>query len=275
MMLGRGTPILGGHPPPVPWTHQNQPPQGSMMSYPTEGSFSNPLHISWHDGQFAGINIGNVLNYFSSRYNPFYEHTCNNENLKMQDLSMDNLVNLVGIEYVLILGNEPLFVIRKQNRHNPNQVTPIADYYIIGNTVYQAPDLCSLINSRLLSSISSFRTAFEEAKSYMRYHPTKGYSWEFKGQTEEKKVEKKDTVEVRFTAFQRTRVDALLADLAQKFPPPQSIESDVEQPSLIPSNSNTNLHDVAGSSSQQPVNDPGRIPAVPELRSKKLKTELL
>ena len=30
-------------------------------------------------------------------------------------------------------------------------VTPLADYYMLAGVVYQAPDLCSIINSRLVS----------------------------------------------------------------------------------------------------------------------------
>ena len=32
-------------------------------------------------------------------------------------------------------------------------VTPIADYYVLAGVVYQAPDLCSVINSRLVNNI--------------------------------------------------------------------------------------------------------------------------
>lgn len=32
-------------------------------------------------------------------------------------------------------------------------VTPLADYYVLGGTVYQCPDIWSIINSRLVSSI--------------------------------------------------------------------------------------------------------------------------
>ena len=32
-------------------------------------------------------------------------------------------------------------------------VTPIADYYVLAGVVYQAPDLCSVINSRLVNKI--------------------------------------------------------------------------------------------------------------------------
>ena len=32
-------------------------------------------------------------------------------------------------------------------------VTPIADYYVLAGVVYQAPDLCSVINSRLVNNV--------------------------------------------------------------------------------------------------------------------------
>ena len=96
-----------------------------------------------------------------------------------------------GIEYILLHVQEPiLYVVRKQHRHTPTQgnthhifhrwsaiqndvwsllfqnrhfaqctflwafsVTPLADYYIIGGAVYQAPDLGSVLNSRLVSTV--------------------------------------------------------------------------------------------------------------------------
>lgn len=59
--------------------------------------------------------------------------------------------NMIGIEYILLHVQGPiLYVIRKQHRHSPTDVTPIADYYIIAGTVYQAPDLASVFNSRLV-----------------------------------------------------------------------------------------------------------------------------
>lgn len=60
---------------------------------------------------------------------------------------------MTGIEYVLLHVQEPiLYVIRKQHRHSPTQTTPLADYYIIAGVVYQAPDLASVLNSRLVST---------------------------------------------------------------------------------------------------------------------------
>lgn len=58
---------------------------------------------------------------------------------------------MVGIEYILLHAQEPiLFIIRKQQRQSPAQVIPLADYYIIAGVIYQAPDLGSVINSRVV-----------------------------------------------------------------------------------------------------------------------------
>ena len=47
--------------------------------------------------------------------------------------------------------------------------------------MYQAPDLGSVVNSRLLSTVTHLQSAFEEARGYSKYHPSKGYWWEFSG----------------------------------------------------------------------------------------------
>lgn len=59
---------------------------------------------------------------------------------------------MVGVEYILLHVQDPiLYVIRKQHRHSPTEATPMADYYIIAGTIYQAPDLASVFNSRLVN----------------------------------------------------------------------------------------------------------------------------
>lgn len=122
-----------------------------------------------------------------------------------------------------------LYVIRKQNRHSPgpNGATAIADYYIIAGYVYQAPDLSSVVNARVMTAIHHLQSAFDETLSYMRFHPTRGYSWEFsKDQIDrEKKVvlnseKSKDNPKEDVTSnFQRRKVDLLLPELMKKFPP--------------------------------------------------------
>uniref|UniRef100_A0A0B6YCG5 Mediator of RNA polymerase II transcription subunit 6 n=1 Tax=Arion vulgaris TaxID=1028688 RepID=A0A0B6YCG5_9EUPU len=190
------------------------------MDHKTE----NTLGLSWHDTAWVPhINQGNILDYFSERSNPFYDRTCNNEAIKMQRLNLDQLLNMTGLEYSLLHAQEPiLYVIRKQHRYSPTQVTPLADYYIIAGVVYQGPDLCSVVNSRLLNTLHNLQSAFDEAHGYGRFHPSKGYSWEFKEKEEkeptakDKKIKKKEEAS---SAFQRKRVDLLLGELAKKHPP--------------------------------------------------------
>jgi mediator of RNA polymerase II transcription subunit 6 len=60
--------------------------------------------------------------------------------------------NMTGLEYTLLHAQEPiLYVVRKQHRTSPTQTVPVADFYIIAGVVYQAPDLISVINSRMVS----------------------------------------------------------------------------------------------------------------------------
>jgi len=59
---------------------------------------------------------------------------------------------MTGLEYILLHVQEPiLYVIRKQLRHSPTVTSAVADYYIIAGVVYQAPDLGSVVSSRLVS----------------------------------------------------------------------------------------------------------------------------
>ena len=89
---------------------------------------------------------------------------------------------MVGLEYILLHVHEPiLYVIRKQHRHNPQEATPIADYYIIGGTIYKAPDLGNVISSRIVSYILCllqenyenivliFKTAFNSNEFTIRF----------------------------------------------------------------------------------------------------------
>ncbi|XP_006884790.1 PREDICTED: mediator of RNA polymerase II transcription subunit 6 isoform X1 [Elephantulus edwardii] len=191
----------------------------------------NLLGISWVDSAWIPIlNSSSVLDYFSERSNPFYDRTCNNEVVKMQRLTLEHLNQMVGVEYILLHAQEPiLFIIRKQQRQSPTQVIPLADYYIIAGVIYQAPDLGSVINSRVviflsvfskLTAVHGIQSAFDEAMSYCRYHPSKGYWWHFKDHEEQDKVKPKvKRKEEPSSIFQRQRVDALLLDLRQKFPP--------------------------------------------------------
>jgi len=133
---------------------------------------------------------------------------------------------MTGIEYILLHVQEPiLYVIRKQHRYSPTQVTPLADYYVLAGYIYQAPDLNSVINSRMLTAMHHLSSAFEEVQSYARFNPSKGYSWDF-GKDNETKDKSKDSEkesekmkEEASSLFQRARVDVLLAELMKRYTP--------------------------------------------------------
>ena len=196
----------------------------------------NPLFVSWVDSAWIPVlNQANVMDYFSERTNPFYDRTCNNEILKMQKLGLldAQLGNMQGTEYCLLHVQEPiLYVVRKQIRQSPTQVTPVNDYYIIAGVIYQAPDIGSVLNSRILTGVSHLQSAFEEARGYARYHPSRGYWWDFGKEKEKEKDEKaKDKKEEPSSMFQRRRVDMLLDQLTRQFPhkvPQPAVQPPVE-----------------------------------------------
>lgn len=130
------------------------------MSVPI--SQENKLWLSWSDSQFIPmLNPANVMDYFSQKSNPFFDRNCNNAQLRMQRVSLDQLQHMVGIEYILLHVCDPiLYVIRKQHRVDPNTAIPLTDYYIIAGTIYQAPDLGNVFSSRIVSIflIRSYKT---------------------------------------------------------------------------------------------------------------------
>ncbi|XP_028396355.1 mediator of RNA polymerase II transcription subunit 6-like isoform X2 [Dendronephthya gigantea] len=204
-----------------------------MAADPAENQYG----ISWHDSAWIPIlNPENVLEYFSQRTNPFYDRTCNNEMIKMQRLDLSQL--------------------EKQHRHSPNQVTPLADYYILAGVVYQCPDLGSLINSRMLSALHNLTSAFDEAFSYARYHPSKGYWWEFKegdnkvAQDDAKKNKKEKSKSAPSSLFQRQHVDLLLEELIKKFPPQRVKFSVTSTDSTEPEGAKETVSKVDASSSR-------------------------
>ncbi|KAG0719036.1 Mediator of RNA polymerase II transcription subunit 6 [Chionoecetes opilio] len=192
--------------------------------------------------------------------NPFYSRDCNNEFIKMQqNTRVDQLTHMQGVEYILLHTQEPiLYIVRKQNRYSPTQVTPLANYHIIGGQVFQTPDLGSIINSRMLSAVSNLNGAFTELQMYSHYHPSKGYWWQFRNHPDSAaaaaaaataKETAKDTAKDKETkqkagaggreepasVFQHRRVGALLEDLQTKFPykypsPPPQPQQATPQP---------------------------------------------
>jgi len=50
------------------------------------------LRLSWHDTQMmATLSPQTVMDYFCRKSNPFYDHMCNNETVRMQRLGPEHL----------------------------------------------------------------------------------------------------------------------------------------------------------------------------------------
>ncbi|CAI5527402.1 unnamed protein product [Closterium sp. Naga37s-1] len=68
---------------------------------------------------------------------------------------------MVGWEYSLHMAQEPhLFVLRKQKRDGSDRTTPVAAYYILDGSIYQAPSLHAVIGSRICRALHHLRAAF-------------------------------------------------------------------------------------------------------------------
>lgn len=125
---------------------------------------SDSLRISWHDSNWVPhLNPSNILDYFCQKSNPFYDRNCSNELAKMQRTSLEQMNTMIGIEYTLLHVQEPiLYVIRKQHRNGPESTNPLVDYYILAGVVYQAPDLNSIVQSRVLNASLNLKGALDD-----------------------------------------------------------------------------------------------------------------
>lgn len=178
---------------------------------------TDQLWISWQDSTWIPhLNPSNILDYFCQKSNPFYEHeNCNNEMAKMQRLPPEQMTMMIGKEYVLLHVQEPiLYVIRKQDRQGPDTTTPLVDYYILAGVVYQAPDLNSIIQSRVLNSALNLQSALEEFQALSTFNPNTGYSWKSKQQQKATKSTERLQRPDEFTRFQ-AKIGAIMKSFSE------------------------------------------------------------
>ncbi|XP_052183389.1 mediator of RNA polymerase II transcription subunit 6 isoform X2 [Diospyros lotus] len=154
-----------------------------------------------------------VFDYFA--LSPFYDWTCNNENLRMRSihpLDISHLSKMTGTEYMLSDVMEPhLFVIRKQKRDSPEKVTPMLTYYILDGSIYQAPQLCNVFSARIGRALYHISKAFTTAASRLEKI---GNDAENGSTAFEPKVGK-ETIDFK----EVKRIDHILASLQRKLPP--------------------------------------------------------
>ncbi|KAJ3183983.1 Mediator of RNA polymerase II transcription subunit 6 [Gaertneriomyces sp. JEL0708] len=150
-------------------------------------AYQDLTHVSWKDTGFLqmfGLNEQNIMDYFAR--SPFYDLSCINEQLRMQSMHNQHLSaeqldkrQMTGIDYELLyaIPQSGLFVITVGNRRSPTQVDTIGAYYVIEGTVYQSPDLYTLLSNRIYTSLHHVESAFQEVQSQATYHPAMGNYW--------------------------------------------------------------------------------------------------
>ncbi|KAM3717299.1 Mediator of RNA polymerase II transcription subunit [Dirofilaria immitis] len=206
-------------------------------------SFKNP---NWPPNF---ITPDNVLDYFCDPGNVFYDVSSCNQHIRMQNLNRplhECLLSMQGIQYTVVGTFPPLYVILKQRRNSPTNVTPLAYYYIVNGTVYQCPDIYTYIQSKLISIVDPLRQALEQARNFNRFNIAKGYYWEFKdsdSETVKKTVEEKPQL-ARSTFYQRTRTDQILRELFIKFPPPDDVQFNFDGNEIAEENETVAANDI-------------------------------
>ncbi|EAU93412.2 hypothetical protein CC1G_04391 [Coprinopsis cinerea okayama7 len=135
----------------------------------------------------------NVFDYFATSM--FYDKQSNNQVLRMQTIytgvpianEAEELRRFTGIEFAVVHAQPPaFFIIHKRERISPDEVKPLAAYFINNNRIYQAPDLYSLLSNRLLTSVSALQTTLDVLrKKRPDYTPRTGFVWPIVGEPED------------------------------------------------------------------------------------------
>ncbi|KAI0768572.1 MED6-domain-containing protein [Trametes elegans] len=141
----------------------------------------------WHEWiQAHGpLTAENAFEYFATSM--FYDKQSNNQVLRMQTMhtgvplanEAEELRRFKGIEFALVHAEPPsLFIIHKRDRLSPDEVRPLAVYFILNNRIYQSPDVYTLISNRLLTSLHSLQKSLDTLRTHRpAYTPRTGFVW--------------------------------------------------------------------------------------------------
>ncbi|KAJ3513551.1 hypothetical protein NLJ89_g2883 [Agrocybe chaxingu] len=141
----------------------------------------------WHEWIQANgpLNEENVFEYFATSM--FYDKQSNNQVLRMQTMHTgvpikDEAVELrrfTGVEFAVVHAQPPtFFVIQKRERLSPDEVRPLAAYFIMNNRIYQSPDVYTVLSNRLLTSVAALQSSLDVLCKYRPdYTPRTGFIW--------------------------------------------------------------------------------------------------
>ncbi|EDR16056.1 uncharacterized protein LACBIDRAFT_301761 [Laccaria bicolor S238N-H82] len=141
----------------------------------------------WHEWIQANgpLTSENVFDYFATSM--FYDKQSNNQVLRMQTIhtgmpivnEAEELRRFVGIEFAVVHAEPPsFFVIQKRERLSPDEVRPLAAYFVTNNRIYQSPDLYTVLSNRLLTSVSALQSSLDILRKHRPdYTPRSGFVW--------------------------------------------------------------------------------------------------
>jgi mediator of RNA polymerase II transcription subunit 6 len=107
------------------------------------------------------LDENNVLDYFSK--SPFYEKNSINEQCKLQKIDFQKRTGFTGIEFNVEKGSvKDLFIISKSFRKNHKESFVICYFYVFKGTIYQSPDVYSIITNNIESIANNFSDIMQE-----------------------------------------------------------------------------------------------------------------
>uniref|UniRef100_A0A251SAX3 Mediator of RNA polymerase II transcription subunit 6 n=1 Tax=Helianthus annuus TaxID=4232 RepID=A0A251SAX3_HELAN len=142
-----------------------------------------------------------VFDYFA--LSPFYDYTCNNEQLRMRS------IHPLDISHLSEVMEPHLFMMRKQKRDGP-EVTPMLTYYVLDGSIYQA-QLCNVFSARVGRALYYISKAFTTVASKLE---KVGYVDSEDDSTSHEPKAAKETIDFK----EVKRVDHILASLQRKLP---------------------------------------------------------
>ncbi|KAF9471061.1 MED6-domain-containing protein [Pholiota conissans] len=141
----------------------------------------------WHEWIQANgpLTSENVFDYFATSM--FYDKQSNNQVLRMQTIHTGvpvkdeaaELRRFTGVEFAVVHAQPPaFFVIQKRERLSPDEVRPLAAYFIMNNRIYQSPDVYTVLSNRLLTSLSALQSSLDILRKHRPdYTPRTGFIW--------------------------------------------------------------------------------------------------
>ncbi|KAH7825643.1 putative mediator of rna polymerase ii transcription [Monocercomonoides exilis] len=141
-------------------------------------------HTSWRDDAWLlhnPLNMETVMEYFSR--SSFYDHECNNEVVKMQQLPAERLRTLRGVEFSIEDHDTDLFIIAKRFRETETKTRMLDLYYVLYGSIYQSTDLSEILESRINRSLFFYRKALEDFRFSSEFKLPGGRQWKEEDKT--------------------------------------------------------------------------------------------